>query len=471
MRLTGDCLNCSEQAWSSEPVFEDVKLRTASVRYGLWLSQKKLYLAAEDNVSKQATAKSTKVAGNKGGKAPDKAERAGKRHSSRKVWHITDFQDLFELSDDVRKGRSGPLRYTKSIVTLSPFAPDGEARHFERMCLLKSRPERHLLRSTFEDLKNWTSAKQFGPRGFLVTSDGKPAGHEYLAAQLGLSAADIKQALPILEALGFLERIPLNGQLEPTASKRKKRSAKKRKKTASKGTQKKARESQNATKGTGESSTEALPDSAVSIRNGPERSGNSLRKAKSKSKAKGKEKQKAPDGLTAKGNKEKEKRLAVEQGQSQEAAPSVGQAEPQAEPFKPHLSDASGGDARVIPIHPPGGSVKSHTERSGGHIHHAGTDYNRFDVQYGTKVFRTLGYQYAIDSIEAIREITAFASAWHKALERMSGAPPPEIDKLGARLITEARKIARRRNKNRNPGAVWCTVLDRIVNARTATDT
>ena len=248
------------------------------------------------------------------------ADRTGQKRSSgpgrgKKVWHITDFAELYELADDVRKERSGPLRYTKSHVTLSPFCPDAESAYFERMRRLKARPERHLLRSIFEDLKNWTGSKPYGLRGFLVTAEGKAASCEYLAEQLTLSVEDIKQSLPILEQLGFLERTLMNGQAEPKKPERK--SARKKSKTGSTKTSKKRNKkseqrnngkSKNAVKRTVEHRKEALPESAGMSRNETESvcppSRKDKNKAKGKSKSKGKGKRKATSGLTAPGCKD-----------------------------------------------------------------------------------------------------------------------------------------------------------------------
>ena len=130
----------------------------------------------------------------------------------RKAWHITNFRELFELTDDIRKNRPGPLSYTKSQVTLSGLSKEAEIKHFERIRLLKARPERHLLRSVFEDLKNWTGGKHYGPRGYLVTTDGKPASYEYMAAQLEqMNVDDLKRAIPKLAEIGLIERAPFNG--------------------------------------------------------------------------------------------------------------------------------------------------------------------------------------------------------------------------------------------------------------------
>jgi hypothetical protein len=131
-----------------------------------------------------------------------------------KVWQVTDFGELFELSDDIRKKRSGPLTFTKSVVTVSGLSKETEVKHFERMRDLKSRPNRHLLRSVFEDLKNWTGGKHYGQRGYLITTDCKPASYIYLAAQLAVDSKDLQKAMLELEQIGLLERVNLNGQFK-----------------------------------------------------------------------------------------------------------------------------------------------------------------------------------------------------------------------------------------------------------------
>ena len=125
----------------------------------------------------------------------------------RKVWHITDFRKLFELSDDLRKKRPGPLTFTKSPVTLTAGSKDPDIKLWERLQQLKSRPERHLLRSVFEDLKSWAGLKTIRDRGYLITTEGRPATYEYIAAQLKLEGPEIKKAMTLLEEVGLLERL------------------------------------------------------------------------------------------------------------------------------------------------------------------------------------------------------------------------------------------------------------------------
>lgn len=135
-----------------------------------------------------------------------------KNNKTIKVLHITDFESIFEPSDAKRKKQRGPLSFTKSLVTTHFLSKEAEIRYFERIKIIKAHTERHLLRSTFEDLKNWTAGKYLGSRGFLVNADYKPASFAYLANQLDhVPIEDLKKALPILEKFGLLERIVFNG--------------------------------------------------------------------------------------------------------------------------------------------------------------------------------------------------------------------------------------------------------------------
>jgi len=428
------------------------------------------------------TIKATKKSGAKDTGRAASQSNGPLRQVTKKAWHITDFQDLFELSDDIRKGRSGPLRYTKSHVCLSPFAPDAEARYFERMRLLKARPERHLLRSTFEDLKNWTSAKQFGPRGFLVTSESKPATIDYLAAQLNLDIEDVKQALPLLEQLGFLERISMNGQTEsdkpkrkPARKSRKNSVAKKTKKSPKKTKRKNKRKAQNAAKDTVGGHEKRPPDSNGLKRFNPARAGNPSRngKAKSKDKNKGKVNHKATgDKTTVAGRKKNNgnsKLNANAQSKSNTQVNPKQQAEQQQpEPIEPNESNALRGV-------PPNGGCKSSQaslRTNNGpscNIWPTSGEYDAGDLVYGRRVYLALGFNGDIDAIEARREITSFASVWHKCRQQLSGLSPPDMDRLGMRGLNEAKRIARycQRNKRRaNPGAVWNDLMGKLAAAQ-----
>jgi len=371
-----------------------------------------------------------------------KQKRTNGSGQRRKVLHVSDFRDLYELTDDVRKERSGPLRFTRSLVTLSPFASDAESRHFERFRRLKAHPERHLLRSILSDIINWTAAKPFGMRGFLVTAEGKTASSEYLAEQLSISVDEIEKALPTLEQLGFIERISMDGQAEPKKPKRKPGGAKVKASSAKKNRGK----STNASKRATETSTKEPPESAGLSRTEPESVCPSSRKDKDKAKDKSKVKdnQKATSGLTAPGCKENNNGNDIS-AETKVNVQNKGKDEPL--PSEPQESD-EGGRANNI-TRPPDSA-----------------DISRHGLIYGRKVYLALGYRHDIDSPEAAREIGSFGSKHDQVCSRLTGLSPPIVDRILNRGLNEAKKIAKRKT-NRNKGAVWHTVMDKLATAAT----
>jgi len=394
----------------------------------------------------------------------------------RKVLHVADFQYLYELSDDVRKERSGPLRYTRSLVTLSPFASDAESRYFERLCRLKAHPERHLLRSILADVVNWTAAKPFGIRGFLVTAEGKVASCEYLAEQIGVSVDEIAKALPVLEQLGFLERIRMDGQAEPKPKRPRTRgktaSAKTSKKPVKKSKIRNKLKAQNAAKSTVGCSTKQVLDSAGTSRNEPESLCPPSRKNKDKGNSKVKDNQKATSGLTAPGCKRNNNGNGIsaetnDNAQNKCLTENQGQ-EPL--PSEPHESDAQGGDLPGTCGKSPPGPVKSKAGHRRADITDCQGVYDHSDVLYGQRVYRALGLGPSIDDVQARREITSFASVWHQCRIMLDGLSPPEIDILGIRGIHEAEKIYRRsvkkKNKSGNLAAIWNDLIKKICSSR-----
>jgi hypothetical protein len=389
-----------------------------------------------------------------------------------KVFHITDFQDLYELTDDVRKERSGPLRYVKSLVTLSPFSPGAESRHFERMHALQSRAERHLLRSVLEDLKAWVAAKPFGLRGYLVTVEGKPASCEYLAEQLTLDIEDLKQALPILEQIGFLERVPMNGQLEqkPARAQAKTGAARTPKNTPKKSTQRNTRKSKTAKKPTVEGRIEGLPERAGLSRNEPESSCPPSRvgksKSKSKSKSKAKEKSNRPSASKVKDKDNPRPSASAEeqaqvqtasgakQSQTTEETPTAPAAAPPMTPTPSENGRASGS----VPARPD--SV--HHADDPGHLSHALNSVRRrcnaTAIQAGRDIYRALGSPWPDDSPESAREVGAFASCFERAMG--SGIGPTVLVQLWEELTKEAARLrkvyAKNGNGYRSAARVWC---------------
>lgn len=334
-----------------------------------------------------------------------KVVRSTKTNARIRARQIADFPELFEPSDAKRKKQKGGLSFTKSQVTTHFLSKEQEHRFFERMRMLKSHPQRYLLRSVFEDLKNWTAAKHCATRGHLVTAEGKPASYAYLAAQLQMPVGDLKKAVPILEQIGLIEWGALNAPPD----------------------------------GTGPSRTQPAPS-------GTKRKPLNNGKRKSNTNSKTKNKRKTTNGLTAPGCKNKGNGNGKKDVGTADATPTTPTTTPPM-PTEPTGSDAGG--HKVIPF-------------TGGPPAAAG--YSRAGLAYGRRVYLRLEYTWSMDSSEAEREITSFASKHDHVISRLRAQPPPAIDALLNRALRQATKIAKQKSA-KNKGAVWNDFVNDLLTA------
>lgn len=316
----------------------------------------------------------------------------------RKVWHITDFREIFELSDDLRKKRPGPLTYTKSPVMLTPLSKEPDIKLWEKLQELKSRPERHLLRSVFEDLKCWAGLKTIKERGYLITTSGQPASYEYIAGQLKMGVDELEKAMLLLEVIGLIERVSKktpdkSGQGRTKAD----RSGRGRKKPDTAGRKRKPLKEQNKTNGNGKGKSK----------------GNKKRLNKNKPK------EKAPPAKTT-------------------------------QSLKPQIPQRGG---KLIQFTPP-----STLEIEKKILHR----YTPQSKQFAFEIYQALALPWDPTSEMGRRELGCFASVWEKiAGWGNAGIPMEVIAELRDRAISEAKKIAKRR-QNRRKGAVWCHVFKNL---------
>lgn len=328
-----------------------------------------------------------------------------KKCRGRKVWHITDFRPIFELSDDLRKKRPGPLTFTKSPVTLTAGSKVHDIKLWERLQQLKSRPERHLLRSVFEDLKCWAGLKTIKDRGFLITTTGQPASYDYIAAQLKLDIAEVKKAMTLLEEIGLIEKLTI-----------------KRPDTSGQGRKKTDKSERGRTK----------PDATGRGRTKPEPAGRKRKTLK-----------KGNDNGKGNSRVRKKRQRGKDKSNSMEVPP------PTTQPIKPQVSAKRGS---VIPITAP--SELKNTEKLGDIAKRILPRYNPHAKKFALEIYQALKLPWDPASEEGRRELGCFASQWHKV-------DIPDADELWSRAVSEARKIAKRR-QNRKKGAVWCTVFENL---------
>jgi hypothetical protein len=377
--------------------------------------------------------------------------------SRQRVWRITDFREIFEMSEDYLKLRTGPLAYTKSFVSLSGRSKDSEIRHVERLEELRSRPDRHLLRSAFEDLKNWAGKKPLEDRGYLVTAAGKPASHKYVAGQLKLDPVEFKKAMLMLERIGLIERVDMDTFVAERVALLKRKRSKRTGKSDSKE----------------EDKHRQVTGQRQSVQNDLKQSGikqKPFKKENGKDKGIEKEKNREPNG--SKTNAKVQKGTERETGESPSTTTTVaranalegrGQAQEPEEPADPTESDALGQDEARPLAEPALDSVNRTTAVLRPGSVQSVAEYGRHDMYFAKRVFHALSLPGDPDN-GAIDETTSLASVWHKIRQPFCRSPPAE-DQLAMRLLKEAERITCRKSA-RNKAATWINVARKISNER-----
>ena len=124
-----------------------------------------------------------------------------------KVWHICRFAELFELPEDARYCRKSPLVYTREFV--GSGTDDVSIEYKQQINVIKAHPNRHVLRSVFDDLKEIAANKSRAYRGYLLGQGYKPADDRLISMWVGLDLAATKKALRQLAEIGLVERMEL----------------------------------------------------------------------------------------------------------------------------------------------------------------------------------------------------------------------------------------------------------------------
>lgn len=142
-----------------------------------------------------------------------KKEKADKKPTAKKkspagklkVWHIVRFRERYEMPDDYRSFRKGPLYYTKDFVVNG--GDDESASAYQQMCVLKSKPNRLVLRGAFADLKEIAANKSLTYRGYLLDEHFLPANDLKISHWLCVQIRTAKKILKDLEEIGLIEHI------------------------------------------------------------------------------------------------------------------------------------------------------------------------------------------------------------------------------------------------------------------------
>lgn len=381
------------------------------------------------------------------------------KNRGRKVWHITRFHQRYELPDDVRFDRKSPLLYTKDYV--GSGTDDESCSYFKQMMELRTRPNWLELKGAFAELKNISANASKVYRGYLLDSNFQPASDEQIGSWLGLDSKESKELLIQLNQAGLIEQVTMPDFEQSKETKTKKLA---KKTTAKKSTGK--------TKVTDKkkSSLENLVDSRRATRKHESTRDALNKKIKAKAKIKGKAKVKTNEKIDC--EKKERKKYNRQSANKQKSRSLKGQDEQKTKPptagnesIEPTESDAGGS---VIPFTGPLGSVK-HTRTSNDGPQAIGSiiagiqhRYSPDAKAFAADVFEALQLNCQPDSIQGRRELGCFASLWMDALR--SGIPPPELDRLRGRAVSEAKRLRRYwRNRPGKIQAVWCKVFGDMV--------
>lgn len=138
-------------------------------------------------------------------------------------YHVTDWEKLYESSDQNRAGREnlGVLEFRKS-----PVSPYDAASHdfLTRRKRMRDHPDRYLLMSVYLDLVDLTAQYDRPRRGYFIDPDGGPMSLKNLCIELDLYDEHyepdeklLKDVLGKLESLGLLEQTPMPSGKRPPA--------------------------------------------------------------------------------------------------------------------------------------------------------------------------------------------------------------------------------------------------------------
>lgn len=272
-----------------------------------------------------------------------------------KVWHISRFRQRYELPDDVRLDRLGPLLYTKAFV--GGGHDDESCAHFRQTMALRSKPDWLFLQGAFTELKNMAGNMSKEYRGYLLDSNFKPASVKEIGRWLGVGVKKAEKIIRELSDVGLIEHVPLP-----------KFNSKPQKRTGKSGAK----------------------------RRRPRKTGK--KRAPFKKKAKVNPNPKVND----KGKNEPTTKKRQHKSQSRVPATT-------AQPIKPHES-ARGG----LTVRSAAPSELKNTEKAGDIAQQILHRYSSEAKEFGFEIYRALELPWDPTSEEGKRELGCFASAWQK---------------------------------------------------------
>ncbi len=367
-----------------------------------------------------------------------------RNHSKRsKIWHIYEFDQRFELAEDTRVCRKGPLLYCREAVSNS----DDSTKDYRLQLLALRRYENHLeLYGAFIALRNQAADRSRAYRGYLLNGRRQPAAIGDICDWLGVRPQEVRKILKQLQAVGLIERVELP-QFDVSKNER-----------------------------PGETGS---PEKSGKVQSPLKREGNGNGKGKEKKKNNGNGKDNRKPKTTA---TEMPKGQAERQGQDLGTSKDQGGPPSKREttasptttppfvsmplPSMPTEADARGPVGAPAPKAPWRSDLESDLDRIGQVLLGTGPPapegfeqrYSDRAKEFAARIYEDLGLAYGRTMMA--RELGTFAACWTRA-ER-AGLPPPIAATLWDEAVTQAGKL-RKKRRLKKPGAMFCRVWDGLL--------
>jgi len=359
----------------------------------------------------------------------------GKRGGG-KVWHVFRFRERFELADDQRFCRKGPLIYARDYVSA---ADDESAAYLQQLQALGRHRNALELEGAWVRLRRAASGRSRAYRGYLLTPDNRPASD----AEIGRTVlfCDARRASRILNTLaevGLLEQVccPIFDLSENEAPKKKRsKKAAETSETPKQAKKKTGRRKSVSREGSG--AHEALSILRAQKRNGM---------ANSKERE-----QKLADNGNGKGQApiEREKPVPLKSHEvTLEGVTAPRAHAPQRVPGAPDIVKLADALPRAVD-----GLAHGFSVRAG---------------EFAREIFELLRCPFAPDSVQGARELGCFRAGLLDAID--AGLSPPQLDEVISKAKRDAARIGKSRKRYyRNQGtpeAYWRFLWNKHVDAR-----
>lgn len=134
---------------------------------------------------------------------------AKKKSRKPMVWHVSNFQDLYELPDDIRFEKK-VLKYTRRYIGSGSDEATCQYRHrMEAIQIYWPGPLGYTIKGVFDAILADASLCSRKYRGYLLDCKYGPQTTKHLAARLRLEVQDLQSYMIALAKVGLIERVPL----------------------------------------------------------------------------------------------------------------------------------------------------------------------------------------------------------------------------------------------------------------------